>query len=173
MDLDEAFRTAMRRGSTRDRAPLTLEEAAREFGATRAAQNKALADYFGVNVRTVQRWRSTGAERRNPGAARMKRMRISAGRRAGVRRRQGARQRGANVRIGGRVRVSKDSRDRSIAGLGLSGEALGDVFDRLDEGDPEGAMESLQEALGAENGFGDALILEDIDFLDLELGEEE
>ena len=171
MDLDDAFRSAMNRGSSTRREPLSLEEAAREFGTTRAEQNRGLAGYFGVSTRTVQRWRTTGAERRSPGADRMKRMRIAASRRAGARRRGQARQSGASVTVGGRIRVSRDTRDRSIAGLSLSGEAMSDVLDRLAEGDREGAMELLQESLGAENGFGDALILEDIDSLDLDVGD--
>jgi hypothetical protein len=168
-----ALRQAAGRGTTRRRPPMSLERAASEFGRTRPEQNRGLADYFGVSTRTVQRWRTEGAERRAPGAGRMRRMRTAAGRRAGARRRQQAREGGATVSLGGRIQVSRDVRDRNISGLTVSPEAMSDVLDLLEAGDDEGAADRLMEALGEENGFGDVLGLEEVEFLDIEpVGEE-
>jgi hypothetical protein len=177
---EDGFQQALGRGRAGSRegaarpGPMSLEDAAREFGPNRAAQNKALAARFGVSVRTVQRWRSTGAERRSPGADRMRRLRIAAARRAGERRRREARRRGVRIDVGGRIRVSRDTRDRTVSGLSVSGESMAEVLDLLAEGDREGAMEQFSEALGAENGFGDALEVEDLDWIEMELeGEDE
>jgi len=156
--------------------PAALEEAAEAFGPTRAAQNREIARMAGVTVRTVQRWRSTGAERRTPSANTMRRIRISAaqrearerGRRPKRARRGAVRQRGARIGVRGQVTVNGyQRRNRTVHfEQPISPETMTEVTDLLEDGRRDEAAETLQEAIAEAHGF-DSLTLDDLEWLDL------
>lgn len=131
MDLDDALRAEVFRGVKKI---TSVGEAAKFFGAPRQ-QNRAIADFLGVTIRAVQRWRTTGAQRRRPRPDLWRRLQDESRRRAIRPKLDRFRRRGARVKLVGRVRVSADVRRRDLPDVVIPPGQMADVVDAIDAGD--------------------------------------
>lgn len=131
-EVPEALRDALAAGV---RVPTTIEGIARYFGDARGAQNRGIADFLGVTMRTVQRWRTTGAERRTPRAAMLDRLRDEATDRAIVKKLRRRRGKGTTVDFVGRILISRDERRRHVTGIELDERDFDAVIDAVEKRD--------------------------------------
>lgn len=147
------------RGGKPPADPASALQALRDAGVS----TREIADQLGVSVRTVQRWSTTGASRRDPARSRSADKLVALGtnhpkvRSAALSRHRASRMRNQ----GGRVRMSglqgpamagKDYRRNRQIEAELDGIAMEEVLARWQEGDDEGAAQALREAL-ADEGY--------------------
>lgn len=146
---------ALTRYIIRGRSFTTIEQVASEFGRTRAEQNRALAAEAGVSLRTVQRWRTTGAERRNFNRSRsVGPLRAAAAHRYTSRRITSIRRRGLGMRLKAWRRVSRDIKIQEMPGpiagrpqlQHITGPALVPALNAWLAGDQAGAADELLDA---------------------------
>ncbi len=135
-------------GPDREMRGLGVSDMAREVRAAAGSQ-KAAAAQLGVNVATFRRWES-GAIKAPKGLAGLAQAARAAMRRARMSPGKEARLRGKpNVTVGGEIRVSNDTRNRTVQlGGDMPRGTLGPVVDAYLRGDDAGAAAAMEAAIG-------------------------
>lgn len=163
MKLSGALRSALLAGV---RVPSSSPDGmARYWGASAAEQNRAIAESLGVTMRTVQRWRTSGAQRRAPRADLRDKL-VELTRRRALSAHLGKLKRtGVTVDLVATILVSDDLRRRDVTNVAITAQRATPFLDAAARSRWPDAADEFALAFGDSYGLAHDFDIVDVDFL--------